>query len=126
MKDFKQWLENRCWKGYEPVPGKKPYAKKSCKKIKENFIQFLESKKTEFSILKDNKVLLKDEERERAIAKKAVWHMSNSTKPTCAIWKSKKPNGSIVYVTNTHRCYQTSPTLDGAIKKFHDVVKDTA
>jgi len=26
--------KNRCWKGYEPVPGKKPYSKGSCRKIK--------------------------------------------------------------------------------------------
>jgi len=40
-----EWLENRCWKGYEPVPGKKPFAKKSCRKIKEsNFVQWLEEK----------------------------------------------------------------------------------
>jgi len=24
--------KTRCWKGYEPVPGKKPYSKGSCKK----------------------------------------------------------------------------------------------
>ena len=26
--------KTRCWKGYEPVPGKKPYSKGSCKKNK--------------------------------------------------------------------------------------------
>lgn len=30
-----QWiLEKRCWEGYEPVPGKKPYEKGSCKPSK--------------------------------------------------------------------------------------------
>lgn len=24
--------KGRCWKGYKPVPGKKPYSKGSCKK----------------------------------------------------------------------------------------------
>jgi len=24
--------ENRCWKGYEPVPGKEPYSDGSCRK----------------------------------------------------------------------------------------------
>lgn len=24
---------SRCWKGYEPVPGKTPYSKGSCRKI---------------------------------------------------------------------------------------------
>jgi len=30
MIKFKEWLEGRCWKGYEPVPGKKAYADDSC------------------------------------------------------------------------------------------------
>lgn len=25
-------MKNRCWKGYEPVKGKKPYSPNSCKK----------------------------------------------------------------------------------------------
>lgn len=25
-------MEERCWKGYEPVPGKEPYSPGSCKK----------------------------------------------------------------------------------------------
>lgn len=24
---------NRCWGGYKPVPGKKPYSKGSCRKV---------------------------------------------------------------------------------------------
>jgi hypothetical protein len=28
-------LENRCWKGYEPVPGKEAYSKGSCRKKQE-------------------------------------------------------------------------------------------
>lgn len=30
--DEKYWGKGRCWKGYEPVPGKKPYSKGSCRK----------------------------------------------------------------------------------------------
>ena len=26
--------KTRCWRGYEPVPGKKPYSKGSCRKVK--------------------------------------------------------------------------------------------
>ena len=26
------YKKTRCWKGYEPTPGKKPYSKGSCKK----------------------------------------------------------------------------------------------
>ena len=32
MKTFKQHLDERCWSGYKPVPGKKPYTPGSCKK----------------------------------------------------------------------------------------------
>ena len=32
MKSFKAYLEERCWAGYKPVPGKKPYSKGSCTK----------------------------------------------------------------------------------------------
>ena len=32
MKSFKSYLEERCWAGYKPVPGKKPYSKGSCTK----------------------------------------------------------------------------------------------
>jgi hypothetical protein len=37
MKTLKQFVEQgRCWTGYKPVPGKKPYSDDSCKKIKED------------------------------------------------------------------------------------------
>ena len=35
LKKFKKKLEKkkgRCWEGYEPVPGKKPYSEGSCRK----------------------------------------------------------------------------------------------
>jgi predicted RNA binding protein YcfA (HicA-like mRNA interferase family) len=32
MKSFKQHLEERCWPGHKPVPGKKPYSPGSCQK----------------------------------------------------------------------------------------------
>jgi hypothetical protein len=32
MKTFKQHLDERCWPGYKPAPGKKAYAKGSCVK----------------------------------------------------------------------------------------------
>lgn len=49
MKNFTQWLKenNRCWAGYEPVPGKKAYSKGSCRKKirKENtFHEWLKNK----------------------------------------------------------------------------------
>lgn len=32
MKTFKSYIDERCWTGYKPVPGKKAYSKGSCKK----------------------------------------------------------------------------------------------
>lgn len=32
MKSFKQFINERCWTGHKPVPGKKPYSPGSCKK----------------------------------------------------------------------------------------------
>lgn len=80
----------------------------------------------DFNTLKKNKVALKPEEREEAMKAGAVWHHGPHGEETCAIWKSKTAGGKIVYGTNSHRCFQTAPTLKGAIKKYHDVVKDTA
>ena len=33
-------VANRCWKGYEPTPGKEPYSKGSCQKIEGGDIDF--------------------------------------------------------------------------------------
>jgi hypothetical protein len=80
----------------------------------------------DFAKLKKRKIALEPEEREQAMKAGAVWHFSHHDKPSCAIWKSKKANGEVVYGCNTHRVFQTAPTLKGAIDKFHNVVKDTA
>lgn len=32
MKTFKEYLNERCWTGYKPVPGKKAFSKGSCVK----------------------------------------------------------------------------------------------
>lgn len=80
----------------------------------------------DFKALKKRKFALEPEEREQAIKAGAVWHPANHDKPVCAIWKSKKASGEVVYGCNTHRVYQTASTLKGAIGKFHNVVKDTA
>ena len=32
LKPTSPFKKSRCWTGYEPVPGKKPYSKGSCRK----------------------------------------------------------------------------------------------
>ena len=38
FEEFTNPIEERCWDGYEPVPGKKAYEKGSCKKATESFL----------------------------------------------------------------------------------------
>lgn len=89
-----------------------------------DFVTFLEAKKSEFEVLKSNRTELSDEERKLVLDRKAVWNFTG--KPSPAVWKSKNSKGDVIFVTNTHRCYQTAKTVKGAIKKYHDVVKATA
>ena len=80
----------------------------------------------EFAKLRLNQVPLTPEERKTCLTRKAVWHF-NGGGPSAAVWKSKDPKtGKFVYVTNTHRAYNTAPTLEGAIRRFHDFIKSTA
>jgi hypothetical protein len=51
---------------------------------------------------------------------KAVWGDGN-----VGVWKSVV-NGKTWYVSNTHRLYRTSKTLDGIIDEFHNNVKETS
>ena len=86
----------------------------------------LEARKSHYKVLKQNKVPLTKEERSEAMGKGAVWHPGNHPEgPVCAIWKSKRPDGSFVYGTNTHRAMQVKPTLAGAIQAFK-FIKTTA
>ena len=85
----------------------------------------LEARKSHFEVLKKNKVPLTKEERNECMRKGAVWHPGNHEEPTCAIWKSKRPNGSFVFGCNTHRAIQVKPTLAGAIQAFK-FIKTTA
>lgn len=81
---------------------------------------------SEFKKLEKNKQPLTPEEREQCINSKAVWHF-NGQGQSPAVWKSVDPKtGKKTYVTNTHRAYNTAPTLRGAIGRFHKFIKSTA
>lgn len=49
MKRLKHFLDEagRCWKGYKPVKGKKPYSPGSCEEIKEDWQKVNKSDKTD-------------------------------------------------------------------------------
>jgi hypothetical protein len=90
-------------------------------------LQDLLEAKGEFETLKDNKVALTPEERKQCLDQDAVWHHGQNGAPSPAVWKSVNPRSKkVTYVTNTHRAYNTAPTLKGAIRRFHEFIKDTA
>ena len=79
-----------------------------------------------FASLKQRRVPLTPEERKLVMGRGAVWHHGPNEEDTPAVWKSEGSDGKTVYVTNTHRAYNTAPTLDGAIARFHKFIKSTA
>lgn len=89
----------------------------------DNILQ--EKAKNEFQILKDNKKPLSNEEHKEVMDGKAIWH-HNGGKPSPAVWKSIDKNGKVIYVTNTHRAFNTASTLKGAIERYHKFIKSTA
>ena len=101
-------------------------------KLKE-FLE-LNEKKSHYEVLKANKVPLTDEERKEVFKKDAVWHYADSVDPNTgkkvhkvsAVWKSKNPDGSFTYITNTHRAYQARDSLSAAINIYHKFIKGTA
>ena len=95
-------------------------------KIGETYNQLLTEAKNEFKKLQDNKVPLTDEERKQVMDADATWHHGPNGEATPAVWKSENKNGKVTYITNTHRLYQTSATLQSIINKFHKYVKQTA
>ena len=92
-----------------------------------NFLEWLitEKKEPDFKTLKKHKVPLSPEEKAEAIKAKAVWHHGPQGQETPAVWKTEV-NGTTWYVTNTHRAYNVRPTLQGAIRRFHDFIKGTS
>lgn len=79
-------------------------------------------KNPKFKNLKKNQVKLSPDESKVVREEKATWSGGSS-----AIWKAvDKKDGDTVYVTNTHRAFNTAPTLKGAIGRFHGFIKSTA
>lgn len=87
--------------------------------------ELTEKKKSEFDVLKDNKVPLSDDERKQVMDADAVWHHGPGGKESPAVWKSKDSNGKIKYVCNTHRMYQVRNSLSAAINAY-DIVERSA
>jgi len=86
---------------------------------------FLTERKNEFEVLKNNRINMDPEEREKAMKAGCVWHNGPGGTKVCAIWKSKDSKGNIKYICNTHRAYAVRDTLPAAIKAF-DFIKTTA
>lgn len=88
-----------------------------------------EAKGPEFKTLKKNQVDLEPEERSKVMKSKAVWNFhygrDGKKQATPAVWKAIV-NGATWFVTNTHRAFQSRPTLDGAISIYHSFIKSTA
>jgi len=78
-----------------------------------------------FKILKKNKRPLTTSERETVMRQKAVWHHGPNGEPSSAVWKAVV-EGVTWYVTNTHRAYNLTNSLQGTIKRYHDFIKSTA
>jgi hypothetical protein len=89
------------------------------------FSQFLLNESPEWKTLEKNKVPLSSEEREQVMDSGAVWHHAPNGGPSPAVWKSVV-NGKEWFITNTHRLFKACPTINGAITKFHKVVKQTS
>ena len=88
--------------------------------------KIVESKRSEIRTLKDNRLTLTDEERKQVMDAKAVWHHGPNGEESPSVWKSKNSKGEILFVTNTHRAYQTAKTLEECIRLFHEVIEETA
>lgn len=115
-------------KGIEEVPVYKgTYTGGSEKSIAELIEKKASEKKSPFKRLKDNEVPLTSEERATVMKSKATWNHGKNSSKSPAVWKSENPkDGTVTYITNTHRAYNTAPTLKGAIGKYHSFIKKTA
>lgn len=85
-----------------------------------DFFEKIAGNNHSFKALQKHKVELTSDEKRIAKEKKAVWSDGR-----LAVWKAEMPGGEIVYVSNTHRAYNTAPTLKGIISRFHNFIKST-
>ncbi len=77
--------------------------------------------------LKKYKTPLTLGERNTVMRRGATWHHGPNGEPTPAVWKSINPKtGKTTYITNTHRAFNSSPSLKGAISRYHKFIKGTA
>lgn len=89
------------------------------------FLEYL-NECSEFEALEKNKVPLTSEEEQEVMNKRAVWNHGPNGEEVPAVWKSVNKKGKTTYVTNTHRAFNTSPSLKGAIGRYHKFIKGTA
>ena len=94
--------------------------------LTEDWNLLLEKAQSEFQKLEKNKKPLSNEERAECMKKDAVWHHGPGGTASPAVWKSVNKDGKTTYVTNTHRAYNTAPSLKGAISRYHKFIKGTA
>lgn len=80
----------------------------------------LEKKRYKFKDLKKNEIPLTDEEKAEVRKKDAIW-----SDDWLAIWKSEI-DGEIIYVTHTHRAFNTAKSLNAIINRFHNFIKGTS
>ena len=78
-----------------------------------------------FDILRENREELSKSERASVLRKKALVVYESRRHPLPAVWKATVGDQTY-YVCNTHRAYAVSPTLAGAVAKYHAVIKPTS
>ena len=84
------------------------------------------AKRLKYKDYDKNRVPLTDEERKQVMDSKAVWHHGPDGAASPAVWKSVNKEGKATFITNTHRAWNKSPSIKGAIGRYHSFIKSTA
>ncbi len=79
----------------------------------------------QFKTLKDAQVKLTDDERQKVMAAKAVWHKGHDGAESPAI-KKAVIRGKTYYFSNTHRCFMVAKTIKKAVKDYFETVKPSS